>query len=122
VGGAHHTGTELRRIVMNMKMCFVNTAMAATCIAAGGGMIPTEEPPREPPVRSPSPSWVEGKVHTFPGEEPGAQEQAEGAAARPPFGTSQNACGVPDEHPEAPNDVQRSADQWERWFQAHNMK
>ena len=24
---------------MNMRMCFVNTAMAATCIAAGGGVL-----------------------------------------------------------------------------------
>jgi hypothetical protein len=105
---------------MNMKMCFVNTAMAATCIAAGGAVVPTEDPPRESPVHSHSPSWVEGNIHTVPGEEPGAQEPADGAFGRPPFG--ENACGVPQEYPEAPNDVQRTADQWERWFQTHNIK
>jgi hypothetical protein len=105
---------------MNMKMCFVNTAMAATCIAAGGGMFPTDDTPREQPVHSPS--YVEGNIHTTPGEVRGARGAAEEAAARPPFNTNQNACGVPEEYPHAPNNVQRTADQWERWFHAHNMK
>lgn len=106
---------------MNVKMCFVNTAMAASCIAAGGGMFPTEDPSKEPPVHNPSPSWVEGNIHTMPGDEPGTQEPAS-ADARPPFGASQAGCGVDEEYPEAPNDVPRTADQWERWFQAHNMR
>ncbi len=106
---------------MNMRMCFVNTAMAATCIAAGGGVIPSDDPPREPPVHNPSPSWVEGNIHTMPGDG-AAEQQEDDAAARPPFGASKAGCGVDEEYAEAPNDVPRTADQWERWFQTHHIK
>jgi len=108
---------------MNIKMCFVNTAMAATCVAAGGGVVSPsapEDPTREPPYNSAA--YVEGAIHAGPGAEGGAQGPASGAVARPQFGTSQAACGVPRDEPTAPNPVARTVDQWERWFQSHHTR
>lgn len=107
---------------MNTKMCFVNTAMVAACVAAQGGVVtpdssvdPTEVPPRH------TPSSVEGAVHAGPGDEPGGT-QARGTAGRSSGRSRPTACGSAGDYAEAPTRADRSADQWERWFEHHNMR
>lgn len=100
---------------MNMKMCFVNTAMAATCFAAQGGVVPANpsaDPTSVPPTRAPS--VVEGTVHASPDDGAGPNRRKADRATR--------GCGDAPRPSDAPKEVARTADQWDRWFVQHNMR